>query len=290
MPTTTLAVHGLLSVSAAQDVGQLPSQSSPRSGTPLPHEGGQSLSLVAFAPKGQHESPLAAPRIGAKLQRMPHALGTSPLVVHARKSSHCPTCVGHKPSQNSPRSITRLPHIGWQSLSLVALPRSGGQQPSPLIVRVIAACAQFAVQLLAEPVGRSSVQGSLSSQDVGQGRSGLAGSQRSPPASSTTPSPQPVVTGQSLSVSRVQLSVPQHPSPLTHAENSTISQVWLHVLVSPPGVATRQRSALIHGQLSSGSHVSPASSIPFPHTAAGGQSGSVSSKQQPSPEVALWIG
>jgi hypothetical protein len=102
----------------------------------LPHEGLQSLSVVAFAPNGQQPSLLAAPRISSKLQRMPHGLAVSALRVHAMKSSHCEAAVGHKPSQNSPRSITLLPHIGMQSLSLLALPRPGGQHMSPLTVRV----------------------------------------------------------------------------------------------------------------------------------------------------------
>ena len=49
---------------ALQELGQLPSQASPGSFTPFPHLGSQSLSELAFAPDGQHPSPLVAAVIG----------------------------------------------------------------------------------------------------------------------------------------------------------------------------------------------------------------------------------
>ena len=44
-------------------VGQLPSQSSPDSTTPLPHTGGQLLSLIELHPVGQQPSLLTQPEM-----------------------------------------------------------------------------------------------------------------------------------------------------------------------------------------------------------------------------------
>jgi hypothetical protein len=50
--------------SSSQERGQSPSQTSLRSLTRLPHLGSQSLSLLAFAPYGQHPSSRAGHVIG----------------------------------------------------------------------------------------------------------------------------------------------------------------------------------------------------------------------------------
>jgi hypothetical protein len=250
------------------------------------------LSWFAFAPKGQQLSPFAASTIGSKLQRMPQRLGVSPFRVQGMRSSHCDICVGHKPSQNSPRSTTLLPQRGSQSLSLFALPRSGGQQPSRLIVCVIATCAQATLQLLAEPVGKSWVQGFPSSQDIAQGSSALPGSQSSPAAISTTPLPQ--LAEQSLSLSCEQLAG-QQLSPPMQASIGCMTQMAVQLAASPSIVALRHALAPAQdpavGQVSIGSQVSSASRIPLPHRAAQSMSllASVPAGQQPSPDIALWI-
>jgi hypothetical protein len=229
VPTTMLAVQALLSVSGGHDVGQLPSHISPGSTTRLPQEGLQSLSMLAFAPKGQQVSLLVAVRMGSKLQRMPHALGARLLRVQAMKSSHCEADVGHRPSQNSPRSMMRLPHMGLQSLSLLALPRPAGQQPSPLTVRVIGTWSQRTLQFSGEPVVMSWVHGSPSSQE-GHGRSGLVGSHSSPSASSTTPLPQ---LGEHSASSAFVQPDPQQPSPVMQTSTSTMTHVAEQLAASP---------------------------------------------------------
>ena len=82
--------------------------------TLLPHTGAQSLSLVAFAPAGQHRSPLCGCVIGGNTHAAVHVFGfDSVSVVQAMPSLHV---VGHLPtplviavSHVSPTSSTPLP-------------------------------------------------------------------------------------------------------------------------------------------------------------------------------------
>ena len=104
-----------------QDVGQLPSQSSPASTTPLPHTGVQSTSVIELhtPPAGQHASPVGEHDVMV------------PTSTHCRW--HPEPCswrwvhpwfgqlAGQLPSQVSPDSMTPLPHAGAQLLSLVEL-------------------------------------------------------------------------------------------------------------------------------------------------------------------------
>src|SRR5438128_196368 len=112
------------------------------------------------------------------------------------------------PSHFSPASTTPLPHLGAQSLSLVAS-QVPGQQPSPAAHAVcVPSSTQRAVQEAAEPASFCLVQPSAG-QLVGHE---LGGSQTSPV--STTPLPQ--AGWQSLSLVALQLGG-QQPSPPTHA-------------------------------------------------------------------------
>src|SRR5882672_6837636 len=69
------------------------------------------------------------------------------------------------PSQSSPFSRTLLPHLGWQSLSVLAL-ASLGQQPSSLTSVVIASFLHSALQFAGLPLRLSAVHAFLSSQSA----------------------------------------------------------------------------------------------------------------------------
>lgn len=84
------------------------------------------------------------------------ALPVELFIVHGSPSSHE---LGQLPSQTSPRSMTRFPHTGLQSLSLTAL-APGGQQPSPLAGVVICVLEHLALHCAAEPVSMSFVHAS----------------------------------------------------------------------------------------------------------------------------------
>jgi hypothetical protein len=75
---------------SSHELGQLPSQSSPVSFTPLPHAGLQSLSLVALAPGGQHRSPLAAAVIA----------GCEQTTLHCAEVPVCMSAVQGSPSSH----------------------------------------------------------------------------------------------------------------------------------------------------------------------------------------------
>ena len=110
--------------------GQLPSQVSPASMTPLPQRGAQSLSLVALQPVGQQPSEKAQVAcVPSSAQRAVQAAAV-PVSLRRAQPLH-----GHEAgqldggSQASPLSTTPLPQRGAQSPSLVAS-HAGGQQPS----------------------------------------------------------------------------------------------------------------------------------------------------------------
>src|ERR1044071_5578331 len=77
----------------AQRVGQSPSHSSPLSRTPLPHCGSQSLSLFAFAPDGQQESPSRGFLTSVRRQLSVQSRPVSSSVVQDRPSSQS-DCLG----------------------------------------------------------------------------------------------------------------------------------------------------------------------------------------------------
>lgn len=87
--------------------------------------------------------------------------------VQASPSSHD---LGHADdgSHVSESSFTPLPHTGEQSLSLFAL-APGGQHSSPAIAAVTGICVHLTLQSSALPDETSTVHGSPSSQEVGQG-------------------------------------------------------------------------------------------------------------------------
>jgi hypothetical protein len=98
------SLPGWQASTAGHDVLQLPSQISPESITPLPHETGQSLSLPEFAPVGQHWSPLAAFVIGVWLQTASQ-VATAPLNVSTVHGSLSSQAVTQSPSQSSSGSL-----------------------------------------------------------------------------------------------------------------------------------------------------------------------------------------
>jgi len=113
---------------AAHDVGQLPSHSSPASTTPFPQRTTQSASLVALQPDGQHESfGVQAVVTAAFTQRASH-VAALPCSVRCwqPRAGHV---AGQLPSHISPGSTTPFPQRAGQSVSLMAL-QPVGQQPS----------------------------------------------------------------------------------------------------------------------------------------------------------------
>lgn len=98
------SLPGWQASTVGHDVLQLPSQISPESITPLPHDTGQSLSVPEFASVGQHMSPLMAFVIGVWLQTASQATAEpfSVSMVHGSLSSQSAT---QSPSQTSPGSL-----------------------------------------------------------------------------------------------------------------------------------------------------------------------------------------
>jgi len=118
LPVIESCVQALPSL---HSVGQLPSQVSPASITPLPHEALQSLSLPLLHPAGQQPSPPVQTVMGVLVHSAVHcdALPLSVSSVHAFPSSQLE---GHDPgpdvrpgSQLSPGSSTPLPQSGPES-------------------------------------------------------------------------------------------------------------------------------------------------------------------------------
>ena len=136
-PVMPSSVHGS---SSSQDLGQLaPSHFSPGSTTPLPHTGSQSLSVLAFAPLGQQPSLLLARVMGVcmhmRVQSVAEPMGLSSVQLLLSSQSG-QLELG---SQASPCSMTPLPHIALQSLSLLALAPFGQHWSPGLAVRLMEA-------------------------------------------------------------------------------------------------------------------------------------------------------
>jgi hypothetical protein len=186
-----ISVSDVQTSESSHAVGQIPSQTSPDSTTPLPQTGMQLGSLLALHPGAQQPSPPAHAVIGVKEHPTVQPPPVSASAVQLMPSLHD---VGQFPSQVSPGSVTSLPQIVAQSVSLLAL-QPTGQHPSPLMQRTIGANAQRAVQIAGSPVRVLLVQTFPSSHEVGQS-----------PSQSSAPSrvPFPQVAEQSSSVSAVQ--------------------------------------------------------------------------------------
>jgi hypothetical protein len=149
-----------------QLAGQLPSQVSPDSTTPLPHLTVQSLSLVELQPGAQQPSPPAHWVIAL----CPHAsvqAPAEPLVVSAVQALPSSQLAGQLPSQVSPVSTAPLPHRTLQSLSLLLL-QLPGQHPSAVVHEPMGVCWQTTLHACAVPVKASAVQAFVSVHVVGQ--------------------------------------------------------------------------------------------------------------------------
>jgi len=112
-----------------QSVGQLPSQVSPVSTTPLPQLAEQSESLLLVHPAGQQPSPPTHWVTGWCVHAALHveALPVITSWVHAFPSLQS---LGQLPSQVSLGSTTPLPQVAEQSESVPEV-HPAGQQPSP---------------------------------------------------------------------------------------------------------------------------------------------------------------
>jgi hypothetical protein len=213
---------------------------------------------VLSQPEGQQPSPPAQAVMGVAVHRAEHveALPVSASVVHASASSQE---VGQFEggSQVSPGSTTPLPHKAEQSVS-VASSQPSGQQPSPPVQAVTGSCVHRAEHVAALPVMRSSVQGSVSPQDVGQ----LEGGSQVSPASIV---PLPHVVEQSESVAGLH-PAGQQPSPALQDVIGAWLQRALQLRALPWRVSSVQafESSQAAGQDSGGSQVSPGSMMPLP--------------------------
>jgi hypothetical protein len=196
--------------------------------------------------------------------------------------------VGQLPggSQVSPASTTPLPHVGWQSPSLVAL-QLGGQQPSPPThIVFITSFTQRAWQV---PwfTSRRSWQ-PTAGHAVGQV---AIGSHVSWQALSTVPLPQTHWQSESLLLLQ---PVGQQLSPPTQAVCTvSLTQRAVQVVAEPVSFWRWQpMGGQAVGQLEGGSQVSPVSTAPLPQL--GWQSLSVVALQpggqQPSPPTqSVWV-
>ena len=118
-------------------------------------------------------------------------------------------------SQSSPDSTTPLPHTGWQSGSLLALP-AGGQQPSAGPTAVIGVCEQVALQVPAES-SVSVVHELLSLQSAIVGHL-----------------PAPLV----MPVSQVS---PASTTPLPQVEEQSTSVLWLQPEAQQPSLVAPEQ-------------------------------------------------
>jgi hypothetical protein len=151
-------VPGLASASvvqtmpSVQTVGHRPgpaviarSQVSPGSRVPLPQVGWQSSSVAGVAPGGQQPSPSTGAVIGVAVHiaaQVPAPTRASAVQLRPslQVSGHAPAPLAMPGSHSSPGSRTPLPQTTPQSGS-VRLVAPVGQQPSPAIGVVIAACS-----------------------------------------------------------------------------------------------------------------------------------------------------
>jgi hypothetical protein len=172
------------------------------------------------------------------------------------------TAVGQLPSHVSGGSTTPFPHTGLQSLSVVALHPVVGQQPSPFTHRVCVPVSTHSAKHVPPLESERNVHATCG-QLVGQ-----LPSQSSP--ASTTPLPHTAV--QLLSLRELQLAG-QQLSSFKHIV--CVPEFW-HSAAQVPALARVRRlqasCGQVVGQLESGSHVSPVSTMPFPQDA--GQSAS----------------
>jgi len=190
-------------------------------------------------------------------------------------------------SQVSPAPTCLSPHLPAQSLSLSAL-QPGGQQPSSFMQPTMGAWVQRRVQLALDPLARSVVQASSSSQVRAQAPGSpavIARSQASP--ASTAPSPQTGV--QSGSLAAVQ-PAGQQLSPEVQAVIGTATHEEVQLVGDPRKVSVMQvpsegqtigqEAGSARSQVSTGR-----STTPLPHIAAQSASTvrSPPGGQQPSP-------
>jgi hypothetical protein len=254
--TLPVSVSTVQALPSLQLDGQLPSQVSPVSTTPLPQVFEQSESTAELQPAGQQPSPPAhwviAWCVQTRLQ-----VAADPVEPSRVQESASAQVDGQLPSHSSPASTTPLPQKGWQSVSVLAL-QPGAQQPSALRHWVMATFEQTRLQLEAEPLTTvSAVQATPSLQPARQ-----LPSQVSP--GSTTVLPQ--TAGQSASETLVQ-PAGQQPS----AAPQLVVAVWVQAAVQfaalPVRVSVVQAmpSLQLDGQLPS--QLSPASTAPLPQLA-----------------------
>src|SRR5215470_332881 len=124
---------------------------------PVSHSSRQSMSVLAFAPGGQHISRVvrfAACSVCVHCRW--HAVPETASVVQLSLSLQSAAETGQRPeplemavSQFSPDSTAPLPQIGEQSGSVLALP-AGGQQLSDGPTAVMGVCEQLALQVPAD--------------------------------------------------------------------------------------------------------------------------------------------
>jgi hypothetical protein len=174
-----------------QTTGQLPSQVSPGSTTPLPQEAEQSLSVALVQLPGQQPSPLTQrvmslmTQAESQVAALPLTLSVVQAELSAQEASLGQLSLG---SQSSPGSRMVLPQTGSQSSSSAA-EQPSPQQPSPFTHSASGAVTQAAAQSV--PSSRTVVQEAPASQLVGQAPgwpAAMAVSQASAP--SMTPLPQ----------------------------------------------------------------------------------------------------
>ena len=242
-----------------QDVGQLPSHSSPISTTPFPQAGVQLLSLLALQLVGQQPSPdTQVVWVPSSTQAAVHAdaMPTSFLRMQPDQGQVVGQLVGG--SQLSPDSTTPLPQLGVQSLSLLALQPDGQQLSPPTQVVFSVSSTQRAWQV--PPLTSRRSWQPMAGHDVGQL---LSGSQVSWHALSTTPLPH--VHWQSESVLLLH-PVGQQLSPPTHTVCTVSStQRAVHWLAVPVSFWRVQPiGGQLVGQLEGGSQFSPVSIAPLP--------------------------
>jgi len=244
-------------------VGQLPSQVSPDSRTPLPHRTVQSTSLSELQLGAQQPSPVGLVHvvIGEVVHRALHS-AAEPVSTSFVQALLSLQLVGQLPSQTSPGSTVPSPQRGGsagQSWSPRVRVQPEAQQPSPDTQAVIGVLVQVTLHSLAVPVRTSVVHALLSLQVVGQLPSQVS-------LGSTVPLPHRGV--QSTSVFALQRPRSQHWSAVAeHVVTAVFVQVTLHCAAVP--VSTSVVHALLSlqlvGQLPS--QVSPGSTVPSPQLA-----------------------
>jgi len=288
LPVSTSRVQAMES---SQLVGQLPSQVSPPSTTPLPQLVEQSESLLRWQPAGQQPSPSAQAVTGVFVQRTSQ-VPAAPVFTSVVQALPSLQVDGQLPSHTSPGSTTLLPQCAEQSVSVAAL-QAEGQHPSPPAQAVMGSWTHASVQVEALPVEWSAVQASVSAHESGHAP-GWPGPMPLSQVSPDSTAPLPHEALQSVSVFALQ-AAGQQPSPAVQA----VTGVFVHTTSQLEGEPLRTSvvqalpSLQVAGQLPS--HFSVPSTMPLPHR--GWQSESLTALQppgqQPSPSeqaviVVLW--